>query len=204
MQRYEHGKIYKIVDVGLNKCYYGSTTEPLSKRMERHRRCYKQYLESGKVDTNSRILFSEYGIENCKIFLVEDFPCDTKEQLLRREGEYIRNNACVNKQVAGRTHKEYHDEFNDYLKVKQRERIQRNKAQIRAQSKEYRETEKEHIKERGKLYYQQNKESILEKQSKPFYCDCGATCVWGRKARHFRTKKHQEYMKQLQDRQEDI
>ena len=67
MQRYEHGKIYKIVDVGLNKCYYGSTTEPLSKRMERHRRCYKQYLESGKVDTNSRILFSEYGIENCKI-----------------------------------------------------------------------------------------------------------------------------------------
>ena len=143
-------KFIKLVDVGFDKCYYGSTTEPLSKRMERHRRCYKQYLETGKVDTNSRILFSEYGVENCKIFLVEDFPCDTKEQLLRREGEYIRNNECVNKQVAGRTHQEYHDEYRDYFKEKRKERIQRNKAQIHMQSKQYREKQNEHIKEREK------------------------------------------------------
>ena len=36
MNRYEHGKIYKIVDNGYNKCYVGSTCESLSQRMARH------------------------------------------------------------------------------------------------------------------------------------------------------------------------
>ena len=44
MNRYENGKIYKIVDVGYNKCYIGSTCESLSKRMERHRKQYKEYI----------------------------------------------------------------------------------------------------------------------------------------------------------------
>jgi hypothetical protein len=35
--------------------------------------------------------------------LVEDFPCDNKEQLRQREGWYIQNNPCVNKRVAGRS-----------------------------------------------------------------------------------------------------
>ena len=42
MNRYEKGQIYKIVDIGQTKMYIGSTTEPLSKRMERHRSDYKQ------------------------------------------------------------------------------------------------------------------------------------------------------------------
>ena len=45
MNRYENGKIYKIVDVGYNKMYIGSTCESLSKRMERHRASYKHYLK---------------------------------------------------------------------------------------------------------------------------------------------------------------
>ena len=32
MNRYENGKIYKITDVGYNKCYIGSTCESLSKK----------------------------------------------------------------------------------------------------------------------------------------------------------------------------
>ena len=39
--RYKHGKIYKITDVGYNKCYIGSTCESLSQRMTRHRSNYK-------------------------------------------------------------------------------------------------------------------------------------------------------------------
>ena len=41
MNKYQNGKIYKIVDVGYNKCYIGSTTETVSQRMARHRNCYK-------------------------------------------------------------------------------------------------------------------------------------------------------------------
>ena len=47
MNRYENGKIYKITDVGYNKCYIGSTCENLSKRMERHRKQYKEYTPKG-------------------------------------------------------------------------------------------------------------------------------------------------------------
>ena len=71
MNRYSKGQIYKIVDVGYNKMYIGSTCEDLSKRMERHRTAYKKYLRSGKRDTNAHLLFDEYGVENCKILWIQ-------------------------------------------------------------------------------------------------------------------------------------
>ena len=43
-----------------------------------------------------------FGLENCKIALVELFPCASKMELERKEGEYIKNNDCVNKTVVGR------------------------------------------------------------------------------------------------------
>ena len=35
---YQNGKIYKIVDNGYNLCYYGSTVQPLSKRLASHKK----------------------------------------------------------------------------------------------------------------------------------------------------------------------
>ena len=48
-----HGNIYKIVVVGYNLCYLGSTCEKLSKRMERHRADYKIYVDGKKHFTTS-------------------------------------------------------------------------------------------------------------------------------------------------------
>ena len=39
----KNGKIYKIVDVGYNKCYIGSTCESLSQRMARHRKDFRRW-----------------------------------------------------------------------------------------------------------------------------------------------------------------
>jgi hypothetical protein len=49
----------------------------------------------------------EFGIENCKIELIENYPCNSKEELLKREGWYIKVTECVNKMVAGRTKQEW-------------------------------------------------------------------------------------------------
>ena len=196
MDRYKKGKIYKIVDVGFNKCYYGSTTEPLSKRMERHTKSYKQFLETGKLDTTARVLFGEFGVDNCKILLVEDYPCENKEQLLRREGEHIKNNECVNKQVAGRTHKEYHDEYSEYFKNKKKEYYKNHREDIISKNKQYIEDHKEEIQKYRKQHYEANKGTILAKQARPFICECGATCVWNVRARHFRSMKHQLFLEQ--------
>ena len=107
MNKYHNGKIYEIVDVGYNKCYIGSTTESLSMRMVRHRSQYKDYKNGKRANIRSFDLFEEYGIENCKMELLEYCNCETKEELLKREGEHIRNNDCVNRCVAGRNFQQW-------------------------------------------------------------------------------------------------
>ena len=116
---YQNGNIYKIVDIGYNKCYIGSTTEELSMRMARHRSNFKQFLKGGKqAHTRSFDIFNEYGIENCKIELVEYFKCDSLAELRRKEGEHIKKTECVNKWVGGRTIKEYL--YDNKSKIKER------------------------------------------------------------------------------------
>ena len=105
--KHHNGKIYQIADIGYNKCYIRSTTEGLSLRMTRHRAGYKHFLNSGKKFMSLFELFKEYGIENCKVELIEYCPCDTLQELQRKEGEHIKSIECVNKYVAGRTRNEY-------------------------------------------------------------------------------------------------
>ena len=77
MNRYENGKIYQIIDCGYNKCYIGSTCESLSKRMERHRKAYRASTnEKTKKITTCISIFDEYGVENCKIELIENYSCE--------------------------------------------------------------------------------------------------------------------------------
>ena len=85
--------------------------------MARHRSNFKKFLRDSKCrHTRSYDLFNEYGVENCKIELIEYFPCDTLQELRRREGEHIKNNECVNKYVAGRTDEEYKEHYTQYNK----------------------------------------------------------------------------------------
>ena len=55
------------------------------------------------------------------IELIEDFPCNSKKELNRREGQHIRNNDCVNKNIAGRTKKEWNLDNKDETNRKRRE-----------------------------------------------------------------------------------
>ena len=71
MNRYSKGKIYKVVNIGYNKMYIGSTVESLSKRMERRRSKYKEYLRGDGDNTRVYWLFDEFGVENCRIELID-------------------------------------------------------------------------------------------------------------------------------------
>ena len=114
MNRYENGKIYKIIDIGYNKCYIGSTCEKLSKRMERHREGYSRYRGKTKKRISVFDLFDEFGTDNCKVELIEDYPCNSRGELLRREGHYIKNVACLNKIIPHRTERERKDVALEY------------------------------------------------------------------------------------------
>ena len=63
-------------------------------------------------------LFDEFGIDNCKIELIENYPAESKAMLQKQEGHYIKNTYCVNKKVEGRTRKEYQEDNITNTKLK--------------------------------------------------------------------------------------
>ena len=104
MVNYQNGKIYKIESNLGNKIYIGSTTKKyLSQRMDHHRSHYKCYKDNKKGFYTSFRLFEEYGVENCRITLLESYPCNLKDELLAREAHYIKSLDCENKVIPQQT-----------------------------------------------------------------------------------------------------
>ena len=181
MPDYKNGKIYKVWSPEGDDIYIGSTVQPLYKRFHTH-----------KVNTScrSKILFEKY--DDVRIELIECVPCDNKEQLNKKEGEYIRKLDCVNKVIAGRTYKEYREDNKEKIKENHKEYYENNKDKIKENSKEYRENNKEHYKEYWKEYRENNKEKIKEYRKNKITCECGRTITLLHKARHEKTKVHQD------------
>jgi hypothetical protein len=97
---YNLGKVYKIVDYTNNNCYIGSTCEPiLARRLAGHVSKYRSYL-NGKANNVTSFEIIKNG--NYNILLIEEYPCETKDQLLAREGHYIETMDCINKCKAGK------------------------------------------------------------------------------------------------------
>lgn len=105
MPDYSKSKIYALRAPGTESVYIGSTCRPLSERMAQHRRHYKQWANGTLPYLSS---FEMIELEGVYIELLEEYPCKTKEELCRREGQIIRDTpTCINRCIAGRTMSEY-------------------------------------------------------------------------------------------------
>ena len=200
MNKYEKGKIYQISDVGYTKTYYGSTCETLSRRMSRHKEKYRAF-KADKMDCNRRVntLFEEFGIDSCKIELVENYPCNSREELLRREGYYIKNNECVNKIVSGRTNREWKEDNYEQYMEKKKEYWEKNKVYFSNQKREFAKLNPEIIKQRSQRNYEKFKTKLLEQH----LCVCGVCYTYCHKKRHENTQKHQNWLKQQQQAEQE-
>ena len=110
---YSKAKVYCIRNYNDDDVYVGSTCQPLSKRMADHRMSI-----NSKRDGNM-LLYSkmrEHGANNFYIELLEEYPCNNKEQLRAKEGEYIRSLSTLNKRIEGRTIEEWRRDNEEYLK----------------------------------------------------------------------------------------
>jgi hypothetical protein len=168
INKYQNGKIYTLRHPSTDKIYIGSTVKKyLCNRLAEHNSHYKCFL-NGK--SNNVTSFEIIKLGDSYIELLELFPCNSKLELNKREGELIREhkNNCVNSYVAGRTGKEYNIECADKRK----------------------ETNKQH--------YENNKETIKEKRSTKYICDCGSEINISVKSRHEKSIKHQDYLKSIQ------
>ena len=181
------GKIYKLVDVGYNKCYIGSTVESLSNRIAKHRYSYKMWC-SGKrtIKITAFDMFDEFGVDNIKIEEIEKYPCKDKAELEAREGYFIKNSDCVNKTVAGRTKQQWMED---------------NKENIKRNNKIYYQNKRDTLLVKSNTYYQENKEKRKEYNTQPFVCDCGSTITINSKSSHFKTLKHQNYINQMKQQE---
>ena len=108
MNNYQSAKIYKIVDLNeVMKPYIGSTTMALEDRFSRHKSQYKS--KSGNLTVYK--IFDAHGVNNCKILLIENYPCESRTELEKREGEFMKSIECINKNRAGVNYKENPKEY---------------------------------------------------------------------------------------------
>jgi len=161
MVNYQNGKIYVIRSNNTNNVYIGSTTRPLSERMGEHRTRYN--CNRGK--SSAEVL--KHG--GAYIELIEEYPCDNREQLCKREGEVMRaTENIVNKVIAGRAHKESRDEH----------KVEKKRHNVK--------------------YYNENKEQILQHSATKIRCQCGLLITRGWLTGHKRTNLHKTEMEILE------
>ena len=151
MKDYSQGKIYRIIAIpdANHPCYVGSTTKYyLSQRFSKHKSTFKIWKKDhsriGK--SMSYELFEKFGVDNCKIVLLETVNVSNIEQLRQREQYYIETLNCVNKCAAYLTEeqkmmwrKQYYEQNKTHLNAKSnaRKRKYRENPEYRKQEHEY-------------------------------------------------------------------
>jgi len=163
MEKYQNGKIYVIkCKIDPNLIYVGSTIRTLNERWGEHK---SDYIKKPHTLLYSKI--NELKIDNFFIELYELYPCNSKKELNKKEGEVIRKIGTL-KLVQNYEKQEHY--------------------------KIYYEKNKEKKCQNRKIYYQLNKEKIKEQSSIPFTCICGSTIQICEKARHNKSKFHQDFI----------
>ena len=140
---YQHAKIYKIEADGTDP-YVGSTAQLLlCSRFAGHKRQHKHKLKTGKggMTTSHSVLEKP----NCRITLIENYPCNSKDELVARERWWINEIDCVNK-------------VRPVITLAEREEYM----------KTYYQQNKETIKQQAQKYYAENKDEINYYRSKGF------------------------------------
>ena len=140
--------------------------------MAQFRDLYKKFKDNGKGKQSLVYrIFDEFGFTNCKIELVELYPCKTIEELKDRENRYIRSQPCIN------------------TSVEPPDGEARRKSNLEYAKKYYVE-HKDEIKQRKEKYRVENEDTISAHNSEQIKCPyCGSTTNRASLRKHkFRSK----------------
>ena len=143
MVNYSNGKIYKIINENNEIIYIGSTTQTLCKRYSTH----------------------QYKLQNHKIILIENYSCNSKEELLKKEQEFIEQHSNLLNKI--KSYQSTQDRI-EYKKENDKNYRLNNKEKINEVKKKHYEDNKEHFKKYHNEWYMKNKPSQIEKQRKHY------------------------------------
>jgi hypothetical protein len=184
-KRYENGKIYLV------KCknddtlvYVGSTYMSLEKRFSLHK----------NSKTGSLYKYVNDDWDNWYIELYEEYPCKNKHILELKEGEVQRDIATINKNIAGRTHKQYLQDNFEKISEQKKQYRQDNLDKLSEYNKQHYQDNREKYLEQKKQYRQDNREKISEKNKQKIKCErCGSIFVKCSIKKHQRSQKCLNY-----------
>lgn len=171
MPNYSKALIYKLVckDVETKECYVGSTTNYTNRKNFHKNACKNKKVKAHNAPVY-KFIRENGGIDNWDMVIIQNYPCNTKLELLERERYFIEQlNSELNNVVPVRT--------SDELKELRKERDKKREQEIKKYQKNYyekhqetakknREERKEELKRKRKIYNEQHKLEIKEYQAK--------------------------------------
>lgn len=149
--------------------YIGVTRTELRYRLSHHK-------QDAKLYPNRKLYkhINEIGWDNVEIECLETFSCNSWQEMLQKENEYLRavidDNFCLNNNVSFQTEDElkkkqaqYRQEHRDKILEYKKEYRAQNAEKIRTYNTSYVMSNLAAVKERRKKYIEENREAIAKK-----------------------------------------
>uniref|UniRef100_A0A6C0CHI4 GIY-YIG domain-containing protein n=1 Tax=viral metagenome TaxID=1070528 RepID=A0A6C0CHI4_9ZZZZ len=163
---YGKSKIYKL-ECNDGFYYYGATIQPLDTRLRGHKFASKK--QSYRVYKH----INEIGWDKVKITLVEDYPCKCKEELNKRESEFIygarKDEKCLNTILSYATEEQKTETREKYLETYKRPLTEQRIEYTHNYNKKYRELKGDELKKKKSEYYYSKKEKCDKKNMENYY-----------------------------------
>lgn len=188
---YSKCMIYKLCcdDITITNIYVGHTTNKTRRKQEHNSRCNN----SNDKQYNSyvyKFIRENGGWSNWSMIVVEEYPCENKNQAEARERYWIETlQATLNKVIPTRTKQEYMEENREQLREKSKQYNSEHREECRKYNKKYREENEDYHKRRKKEWRERTKEKIN--------CECGGYYYTTEKNKHVKTQKHLKYLEEL-------
>ena len=165
MNKYKlYGKIYVVKSPNIEKIYIGSTCQRyLADRMVKHRAKETSITSAEIIDAG-----------DAYIELLENYPCESKEELLWRERFWIETLQKLKTPIAN--------------KVRPTRTLEEKKEAQRIIS-----SKPEHV-EKRKEYAKTHREQKRAQQNSKHMCECGIQYTQANKNRHIATPAHQKFL----------
>jgi len=181
---YKKGLIYKIVcnDITTKDTYVGSTTDFTRRKSGHKSKCNNPNNPFYDLKVY-KFIRENNGWDNWSMILVENFSCESKLELKKRERYWIDTlESKLNCNIPSRTRKQWRVENIDKINEREKQWRVKNIDKIKERDKEYRVKNADKLKE----YRVKNADKLKEK----IECECGAVVNKSSLAPHRKTDKH--------------
>lgn len=197
---YQDAVIYSITNTSNGKQYIGSTRD-YNNRCRQHNGA----MNNENDKTYQYLLYQDIrslGIDKFEFKIIENYPCNDKDELREREDYYIqlykpKYNSCrayLSKEEVKELRHNYRESHKEEMKEYHRRYNELNKDKVSQRRYNYYQINKDKISIKGRSRYERNKDKINARASNKNICACGSISRISDITKHNKTIKHQNYL----------